>query len=229
VGRSAATTALAAGRASRPAAVSATAIDPAQAREAAHHILDSRRYRGAPVPRPLHGLLSWIGDRFSGIGRWIGARFSWLPKWSRPWVEGIAIAAAVALVVYVVVTVVKAQARARASRLGREQQPDAAARAEDANSLEAAAAEAEARGDLALAVRLRFRAGLLRLDRDAHAIAYRSSIPTGEVRAELGLAEFDALADRFEQVAYGGEPAEPADTEGARRGWPRVVSSARRS
>ncbi|HEX4493715.1 MAG TPA: hypothetical protein VH914_21100 [Acidimicrobiia bacterium] len=206
--------------------MSATAIDPARARATARHILDGRRYKGSPVPRPLHGILSWIGDRVSPITHWIGDRFSWLPNWSQPWVEGIAIAAVVAVVVYLVATGVRA--RTHASRLASDAQPTARVRGESPAELEAAAAEAEARGDHALAVRLRFRAGLLRLDRDAHAIAYRPSIPTAEVRAELHSPAFDALADRFERITYGGADAEPTDTDGARREWPDVVSSARK-
>jgi hypothetical protein len=207
--------------------VSASAIDPSQARAVARHILDSRRFKGSPVPRPLHSILRWIGDRLSPITHWIGDRFSWLPDWSQPWVLAIAIAVAVALVGYLVATSV--QARARANRADRDEQPSIGVRAETPAELESAAADAEARGDLALAVRLRFRAGLLRLDRDAHAITYRPSIPTAEVRAELQLESFDALADRFEDITYGGDRAETADTADARREWPRTVTSARRS
>jgi hypothetical protein len=207
--------------------VIASAVDPARARAAARHILDGRRFKGSPVPRPLHGILQWIGDRLSPIGHWIGDRFSWLPKWSQPWVLAVAIGVAVALVAFIVVKVV--QARERAKPAGRDGSPSAAPRAEDAAALEAAATAAEQRGDLALAVRLRFRAGLLRLDRDAHAITFRPSIPTGEVRAQLRSQGFDTLADRFEDITYGGDTAEPADTDGARREWPHVVESARRS
>ena len=77
-------------------------------------------------------------------------------------------------------------------------------------------------------MRLRFRAGLLRLDRDAHAIRYRPSIPTSEVRAELSSSTFDEIADTFESVTYGGTDAEARDTAEAKREWPRVVQAARR-
>ena len=52
---------------------------------------------------------------------------------------------------------------------------------------------------------------------------------TGEVRAELQMPAFDALADRFEDITYGGDAADSDDTDGARREWPHVVTSARRS
>jgi hypothetical protein len=203
------------------------AVDPQQAQNEARHILAGRRYRGAPVPRPLHGVLRWIGDRFSPITHWIGDRFSWLPSWSRSWVEW----AAVVIVATVIVAFVKAMvtARSRAGRLGADATGlGSAPRGDDPAALEAEASEAEARGDLALAVRLRFRAGLVRLDRDAHAISYRPSIPTNDVRAQLGSPAFDDLADTFEEITYGSTPAETADTADARRQWPRVVGAARR-
>jgi hypothetical protein len=202
-------------------------VDPGQARDEARHILAGRRYRGAPVPRPLHGVLRWLGDRFSPITHWIGDRFSWLPSYAGPWVE----VGAVIIVALVIGAFVKAvvTAHARSGQLGADDAgARAAARADDPGALEAEASEAEARGDLALAVRLRFRAGLLRLDRDSHAIAYRPSIPTTDVRSELASPAFDELANTFESITYGSAPAEPTDTEDARRQWPRVVSAARR-
>jgi hypothetical protein len=209
-------------------AVSAAAVDPARAREEARHILAGRRYRNAPVPRPLRGVLGWIGDRVSTITRWIGDRFSWLPNWAKPIVLYGAIVVACLVIAFIVVTTVKARERNRAARLGSDPHDRGCATADDPAALEAAAAAAEARGDLALAVRLRFRAGLLRLDRDARAITYRASIPTGEVRAELESPSFDGLADTFEGITYGGNAAEPDDTAEARREWPRVVDTARR-
>jgi hypothetical protein len=203
------------------------AVDPQQAQSEARHILAGRRYRGAPVPRPLHGVLRWIGDRFSPITHWIGDRFSWLPSWSVPWVEW----GAVIIVVLVIAAFVKSMVTARTR--ARQLDPDGAgarnaARGDDPVALEAEATAAEARGDLALAVRLRFRAGLVRLDRDAHAISYRPSITTNDVRAELGSPAFDDLADTFEEITYGSAPAEITDTEDARRQWPRVVGTAKR-
>jgi hypothetical protein len=129
----------------------------------------------------------------------------------------------------VVRQVIAARARARAARLGeREATGHASTPGDDPAALDAAAAQAEARGDLALAVRLRFRAGLVRLDRDARAITYRPSMPTVAVRAELESPTFDGLADTFEDITYGGAEAEPTDTAEARRDWPRVLQAARR-
>jgi hypothetical protein len=205
------------------------AIDPAQARRDARQILAGRRYRGAPVPRPLRGVLRWIGDRLSPVTHWIGDRFSWLPPWTSPWVLYVAFLTVGLLFGFLVMTIVKAHARNRAARLGAASDNGRrGTAADDPAALEAAAAEAETRGDLAVAVRLRFRAGLVRLDRDARAITYRPSIPTGEVRAELTSPAFDDLADTFEGITYGGNDAEPTDTAEARREWPRVLDAARR-
>jgi hypothetical protein len=200
------------------------AVDPAAAREEARKILEGRRYKGGPVPRPLHGVLRWLGDRLSPITHWIGDRFSWLPDWAGPWLLYGSIVIAGFAIAYGVTKLVKAR---RAIAPGTDRHRGRGVGADDPGALEAAAAEAEARGDLALAVRLRFRAGLLRLDRDASVISYRPSLPTFEVRAELGSPAFDELADRFEAITYGGNPAEPNDTADARREWPRVVDTAK--
>ena len=93
---------------------------------------------------------------------------------------------------------------------------------DDPAALEREADEAERAGDLERAVRLRFRAGLLRLG-DRGAIEYRPSLTTSEVHARLGSETFDHLAETFNEVAYGGHPAEPPDVAAARTGWPRVV------
>jgi hypothetical protein len=204
-------------------------IDPSAARDDARHILAGRRYRGAPVPRPLHGVLRWIGDRLAPITRWIGDRFSWVPDPAVPWLQGLALIVVALVIVAFVTAMVKANANTRAARLGTDASGSRAdARADDPAALEAAAAGAEARGELALAVRLRFRAGLLRLDRDAHAITYRPSIPTVEVRDALASPTFDDLADTFEGITYGRNDAETSDPADARREWPRVVDAARR-
>jgi hypothetical protein len=204
------------------------AVDPEHARDVARQILGGRRYKGSPVPRPLHGVLRWIGDRFASIAHWIGDRFSWLPGPPNLWGYGLAFATVALVTVFLVKALVDAQARSRAARLGADADHRRGALLDDPAALELAAADAELHGDLALAVRLRFRAGLLRLDRDAHAISYRPSIPTSEVRAELSSPTFDGIADTFESVTYGGSDAEPDDTAEAKREWPRVLQAARR-
>jgi hypothetical protein len=207
--------------------VSTAVVDPAHAREEARQILGSRRYKGSPVPRPLHGVLRWIGDRLSPIGRWLGDRLSGLPGPTELWLSVLGFVTIAVVAFFLVSAISKARARNRGTRLVGGGALTGA-RADDPAALETAAADAEARGDLALAVRLRFRAGLMRLDRDAHAISYRPSIATNDVRAELGSPAFDDLADTFEEITYGSAPAATTDTETARRQWPRVVGAARR-
>ncbi|MDQ1521225.1 MAG: hypothetical protein QOI55_2298, partial [Actinomycetota bacterium] len=99
---------------------------------------------------------------------------------------------------------------------------------EDPAGLERLADDAERQGDLERALRLRFRAGLLRLD-ERGVIRYRPSLTTGEVRRLLGSATFDELAARFEEVAYGRDPAVPGDVATARSNWPRVVEDSTRT
>ena len=101
-----------------------------------------------------------------------------------------------------------------------------AARGETPAALERRAEEAERRGDHEAALRLRFRAGLLRLDARG-AIAFRPSLPTGEVAQALRSDAFDRLAADFDDVVYGGREADADDVATARREWERVLESAR--
>jgi hypothetical protein len=94
--------------------------------------------------------------------------------------------------------------------------------APDARALETAAEEAERAGRYEQAVRLRFQAGLLRLD-EVGLVPYQPSRPNAAVSRRLGSPTFDALARRFEEVAYGGRAAEAADVGRAREAWPLVL------
>ena len=197
------------------------AVDPAEARDDAAEILQGRRFREDPAPRPLRGPLEWLGDRLRDLGEAIGdvLRVVPGPTWA-------AIASAVLLAVAAFVWWLVRVHRGSSSRWAGTGASRAAAR-EDPRTLEREADDAERRGDLERALRLRFRAGLLRLD-ERGAIRYRPSLTTGELRELLGSATFDDLAARFEQVVYGRQPADPADVEAARANWPRVVEDATR-
>jgi hypothetical protein len=96
----------------------------------------------------------------------------------------------------------------------------------DPRRLEREAAAAERRGDYELALRLLFRAGLLRLHR-AEAIEFRESMTTGDVARRLRLPEFDRLGTRFDEIAYGREPALKRDVESTREGWQAVLAEVR--
>jgi Domain of unknown function (DUF4129) len=195
----------------------AAQVDPDRARDQARDILGSRRYKPADVPRPFEGVLEWLGDRLRPIG-------DFFSRITESLVSKIVLAALLAAVIAVIALLV---ARRRAAtgaaggargRRSRDEQVDPARLERDADA-------AERRGDLDLALRLRFRAGLLRLDRNG-AIQFRPSITTGQVARRLRLRDFDDLAITFDAVAYGGRHASETDVRSARAAWPRVLEQA---
>jgi hypothetical protein len=188
------------------------------ARGEARAILAQRKYRGSEVPRPFHGLLVWVGEKVSAVGRAIDRLVP-----GPPLVAWLIVAG---LVVLLASTLSTRTARRRA---GRHLEGAAAVfhgREEDPRSLERAADEAERAGDVELALRLRFRAGLIRLAR-ARAIPRRDSLTTGEVRRILRSPHFDRLAATFDEVVYGRRAAAREDVEAARADWPLVLEGAR--
>jgi hypothetical protein len=193
----------------------------------AREILGETRFKPAPLPRPLHGVLDALGRTFAPVGRWFENAFSSvagvLPGGGAVvWVllcvaiVGLAGVAAARMTGRTVVD------RARAAALGSGQSG-----APDARGLEAAADAAERDGRVEDALRLRFQAGLLRLD-ELGVLAYRPSLPNAAVSRRLGSPVFDGLLRRFEEVVYGGRPAEPADARSARDGWQEVLAEAGR-
>jgi hypothetical protein len=196
-------------------------VDPDAARDQAREILDDRRFRHEPAPRPFRGPLHWLGDRLAPIGRLVGDVLGAVP--------GIVwLALGIVAVALFVAWIVRRRGRTPARVAVGAGGLTGSAAVEDPSRLEREADAAAAAGDLERALRLRFRAGLLRLGA-RHAIDYRPSLTTGEVRALLGSETFDQLARTFEAVAYGGEPASRPDVEAARTSWPKVIAeSARR-
>jgi Domain of unknown function (DUF4129) len=197
-------------------------VDPDSARRAAHDIVESRRFRPEEVPKPLEGVLRWLGDRLEPIGRLLDPIIDFFSQGLGRILFVALLLAGVAFVAY----------RLSRTRIGRATHDRSARKARgetslDPDELERGAAAAEARGDLDLAIRLRFRAGLLRLDRIG-AIRFRPSITSSQVARSLRSRDFEELAASFDAVAYGGQPAEPADLEDARDRWPRVLTEARR-
>ena len=199
----------------------ATAVDPADARRAAQHILSGRQYRAAPTPRPLRKQLNWLGDRLHKPLDWIGNLLSHVPAILLLVIAFVLAGIAIAFIVS------KVRDRAGSPDERRRAGRIAAEAAEDPDALERFADTAEREGRLDDALRLRFRAGLLRLG-DRGAIRYRPAVTTNEVRRVLGSEAFDELARTFEAVAYGGRDAGPPDLDTARREWPRVVAGATR-
>ena len=189
------------------------------ARDEARSILAQRRYRGSSVPRPLHGVLHWLGQKFAFVGH----AFTWLAD-RIPGGDATLWTILAALLVGTAVAFVSRLARRRA--VGQIAGVEARGpRAIDPAELERRAVEAERRGDLEAAIRLRFRAGLLRLSR-ARAIPPRDSITTREVRRTLRLPQFDALAADFDEIVYGRRDPRERDVEAARRDWPQVLAKA---
>jgi len=197
-------------------------IDPGAAREEARRILAGRRFRSEPVPRPLRGVLEWVGDRLNDLATFVADAVRPIPgpTWSA--------LAAIALVIVVLLLARSVRRRdGRVRRRGPEARADRRA-ADDPDALEVAADEAERRGDLSMALRLRFRAGLLRLD-GRGVIAFRPSLTTNEVRRLLGSETFEELAAVFEEVAYGEREAEPGEVAAARESWRCLLRDAERT
>jgi Domain of unknown function (DUF4129) len=198
----------------------------AQARERAHAILSEKRFKPAPgLPHPLRRFLRWLGGILhsvtGAVGRAIDSATGWLPGGSLTFWTAVALA---------VIGLGALAATRLGRRLAGRQLERSATRSRldrlDPRRLEQEAAEAERRGEYERALRLLFRAGLLRLDR-AEAIDFRESLTTGDVARRLRLPAFDSLGARFDEVAYGGEPALSGDLQTSREKWRAVLREAR--
>ncbi len=192
--------------------------DPGAAQRASHQILTESRFHQPNVPRPLHGLLVAVGkvleSPLSAVESLVTALAAIVPG-------GVAGVWALFALALAALAAALARRLARAGLRGRT--PTAAgSELEGAVHLEAAALAAERDGRLADAVRLRFRAGLMRLS-DRGAIPPAQSTPTREVARRLRSERFEALAHRFDEIAYGHDGAVAADVERARHDWPRIV------
>jgi len=187
-----------------------TAVDPDEARAEARDILGDRRFQSEPAPRPLRGVLKWIGDRLEPVADFFN---------TIPWFIWLLIA--IGLLAFLVTVLAP---RLQARRAGRSGGVGTArpAKAEDPDALEREAVEAERAGDYERAVRLRFRAGLLRLGKRG-TIEYRPSVTVGEVRRAVASDDFEHLAETFEEVAYGDRDAGQPEVDESRRDWPHVI------
>jgi hypothetical protein len=194
--------------------------DAASAREQARQILGERRYRDTNVPRPFKGPLRWLGDRVKDAGDWFARRFDDL-NGALPggaWVVWLLLAAA-AVALGVVLSRALIRRRAAVVRPGRAaREPEI-----DPRELERSADAAERDGDYERAIRLRFRAGVLRLER-GHVLEPGGLRTTGEIAAVLDSPPFAAVGSEFDEIVYGGRPAQAHDAASARERWGEVLS-----
>jgi hypothetical protein len=192
-----------------------------RARERAHDILSERRFQEPDVPRPLQGPLDALGELLREASELLDDLFGGAVAY----VPGGAVVGWVALALIVLATATVLSLRIAEPR-GRELERAraAAARGEGPNpgALEAEAERAERAGELERAIRLRFEAGVLRLAERGD-VDLRPPLTTGILARRLRSPEFDALAGRFDEIAYGGRAARPADAELARTAWARVL------
>lgn len=199
-------------------ATAGPAVAGEQARQEARDVLDGRRFKPARVPRPFAGILRSLGRWLEPVGEPIGRVFGRL-------LDTVAGQLVLVGLVFVVAALISVRLIGRRSpgNIHRSRPFGMAGEDLDPDELERQAVAAERAGDLDHAVRLRFVAGVLRLDR-AGVITYRSSLTTGQLRSRLHSASFAELAAAFDEIAYGGRPAEDADLRAATEGWPRVLA-----
>lgn len=203
------------------AAASAAQVDALSADEAraeAKRILAERRFQPSSTPRPLRGVLRRLGGWIRPVAEPIGRL--WADISDGLFGRLVLVIAVVGLAALTSVRLVRRRTAAGVVRgeSGRRRRP------EDPAELERQSDQAERQGDLDLAFRLRFRAGLLRLDR-AGLVPYRLSLTTGQLTQTVHSPTFRVLATAFDEIAYGGRPADPADLEVARTGWPHVLQN----
>src|SRR2546426_230075 len=106
----------------------------AAAREEARRILAERRFHGSGAPHPFRGILRWLGEQLSFLGR----PFVWLIEQLPGWLTVLLAAGAVVLIAVVATRVVQARGAAQIDRRRR----GSADGPEDPDALERAAAEA---------------------------------------------------------------------------------------
>jgi len=188
---------------------------PEQARAAAERILSARQYHETELPRPLRGVLDWLGDRLQPIGGLVdrilpgGENVVWL------------VLAAVVLLLAIVFATRLVGKRGPGAERGFAQAR--AVGSLDAAQLERDADAAESAGDLERALRLRFRAGVLRL-LERRQLDDGTSITTGALVRRFRSDAFAAGARSFDEVVYGRRQPTPDDARRVREAWEAVLA-----
>ena len=202
--------------------LSVEAPDPETSRAAAESILAAERFDVASHPRPLSGLLERVARLLRGPWEAVADRFNALTGWGKA--ATISVAAAILLSAGWALARLIAKRRPLPSDVKTPPTPTMLVQSPD--QLERSADAAENERDYGLAVRLRFRAGLLRLA-DKGAIEFRPSDTSLSLRRKVASPHFDSLADRFDAIVYGRQPATPEDAEDARSKWRLLQREAR--
>jgi hypothetical protein len=195
-------------------------------RALAREILRERRFHKAPLPQPLRKPLHSLGHALAPIGRALKSAFDSVARHlpGGHWVLWILLAAAAVAITLAFSRSAIARRRRRSGGAGGADPDDQAGPSR--RELEREAERAEQAGRFDAAVRLRFGAGLLALAQRG-VIEERASLRTGEVAATLRSHGFDAIAHVFDEVVYGGRPAQADDARAAREGWRDVLREAR--
>lgn len=197
-------------------------VDADEARRDAARVLAQGKYHGHEPPRPLRGVLEWVGNVFDTVfgpaGRAVERAFDDVvaPGLQMP-LLGAALAVLAGLLAWYFV-----RRRSRASVERHRRLAGLVGEQADPAELERRADAAEAAGKYGEAVRLRFLAGLVRLDR-AGVVEVRNAETTGQLRRALALPAFDALAVAFDEIVYGERPGTACDLAAARAGWSRLL------
>jgi hypothetical protein len=182
-------------------------------------VVGQSRFHAKRVPRPLRGVLQWIGDRvappFQAIWRWLTDVFG--STGAAVVVTLLVVGLAVPLAIFLARGRSRVAARAADGAVGLVD-PRA-----DPVDLERRADAAEADGHLSTALRFRYEAGLLRLAR-ADRLELRPDTTTGDARVAVAHEAFDRLTLTFEDVVYGGRPATADDLAAARAGWAELLA-----
>ena len=204
--------------------MSATPLATAEAdraRERAQEILSESRFQEPDVPRPLQGPLDALGRGLEEVADWLDSSFGGLVDGlpGGP-VAGWTILSALVLAAGVVLALRIAEPRGR--DLERRRAEAQAGDRPDPAALEREADRAERAGELERAIRLRFRAGVLRLEERGD-VDLRPPLTSGILARRLRSPEFEALARRFDEIAYGGRAAEPGDARLAKEVWGEVL------
>ena len=193
-----------------------TIQSPDAARQLARRILAQRRFQPEKSPQPLRRPITWIGQKINDL---TSPLFRVLGR--SGWILVVVSVVALVMVVAFATYVGRGRIQSHQDRRLLEAGPEV-----DPATLDAAANRAVTAGDHELALRLRFKAGLIRLER-AGRIAPSLGRTNGDVRRQLSSESFESLADRFDEVIYGGEPATEADDERTRTEWRDVLSGDR--